>query len=411
MLTREDNELLTRTGPGTPMGRLLRRYWVPALLSEELPEVDGVPLRVRLLGEKLVAFRDSGGRVGLLNGSCAHRGTSLFFGRNEEDGLRCVYHGWKYDVSGQCVDMPSEPAESSFKERVRLLAYPCEEVGGVIWAYLGPREYRPPLPSLEWMLVPEGQRFVSKRLQECNYLQALEGGLDLGHISFLHRSLDQGRDRSGRQLIDQDGNPRLHVADAPYGLAIAAQRRGDDARDYWRINHWILPWYSMFPPLVDEGIGGHAWVPIDDESCWVYNITWSPRGPLATVGDGIYGDLLPGTYRSRANKDNDFLIDRAVQRTRSFTGIPGFAAQDCAVQESMGTISDRAREHLGSTDLPIIAIRRRLKEAVIRNEGGAELPGLDPATHRIRPAALMLHKGVGFMEGAGSAMLAVSSAG
>src|SRR5712692_2506385 len=169
MLTREENELVTRVGPGTPMGQALRCYWLPALLAEEISAPDCPPVRVRLLGEDLVAFRDTEGPGGLLGAHCPHRGASLFFGRNEECGLRCVYHGWKYDVAGRCVDMPSEPEESTFKDRVQITAYPCAERGGVIWTYMGPPDRQPALPELEWALLPERQRYVSKRLQECNW--------------------------------------------------------------------------------------------------------------------------------------------------------------------------------------------------------------------------------------------------
>jgi nitrite reductase/ring-hydroxylating ferredoxin subunit len=404
MLTREENELLTRTGPGTPMGRLLRCYWVPALLTEELPEPDCAPVRVTLLGEDLVAFRDSAGRPGLVDRFCAHRGASLFFGRNEERGIRCVYHGWKFDADGRCVDMPSEPSESNFKERVRLKAYPCCERGGIVWAYLGPAHLEPSMPGFEWAVVPDAQRCVSKRLQECNYLQALEGGVDLSHIAFLHRNLDTGDDGRDQALTRGDTVPHFEVVDTDYGLLVAARRNVDTDQYYWRINQFLMPWYTMFPPLVDDGIGGHAWVPIDDERCWVYNITWSPSGPLSTVGEGIYGELLPGTYRSRANLDNDFLIERDVQRTGSFTGIPGFAAQDSAVQESMGPICNRTQERLGSTDVPLIALRRRLKEALQALHDGRDLPGLDPVSQGVRPAALLLPRSVAFEEGARDAL-------
>jgi nitrite reductase/ring-hydroxylating ferredoxin subunit len=388
------------------MGELLRRYWVPALLTEELPEPDCTPVRVTLLGEELIAFRDSAGRPGLVERFCAHRGASLFFGRNEEHGIRCVYHGWKFDVDGRCVDMPSEPAESRFKDKVRLKAYSCRERGGIVWAYLGPSHLEPPLPELEWAVVSEAQRCVSKRLQECNYLQALEGGVDLSHIAFLHRNLDAGNDGRDQTLTRGDTVPHFEVVDTDYGLLVAARRNVDTDQYYWRINQFLMPWYTMFPPLVDDGIGSHAWVPIDDESCWVYNITWNPSGPLSTVGEGIYGELLPGTYRSRANIDNDFLIQRDVQRTVSFTGIPGFAAQDSAVQESMGPICDRSQERLGSTDVPLIALRRRLNEAIQALHDGRDLPGLDPVSQGVRPAALLLPRGVAFEEGARDALRA-----
>src|SRR5689334_15961093 len=193
MLSREDNELVTRVGPGTPMGSLMREYWLPAMLSSEVPAPDSDPVRVMLLGEKLIAFRDTNGKIGLIQNHCPHRGASLFFGRNEESGLRCVYHGWKFAADGTCVDMPNEPAESDFKHKVRATAYPCKERGGIIWAYMGPPERQPELPDLEWAIVPEDQRYISKRLQETNYAQAMEGGIDSSHVSFLHNDNTRGR--------------------------------------------------------------------------------------------------------------------------------------------------------------------------------------------------------------------------
>src|SRR4051812_39961340 len=169
----EQNELLTRTGPGTPMGELFRRYWLPALLAQELPEPDCPPVRVKLLSERLIAFRDTAGRVGLMDEFCAHRGVSLWFGRNEENGLRCPYHGWKYDVNGQCTEVPSEPVESGFCSKIRLTSYPCIERGGIVWTYMGPTEHKPELPELEWATLPTSHTFISKRLQECNWLQAM----------------------------------------------------------------------------------------------------------------------------------------------------------------------------------------------------------------------------------------------
>src|SRR3982751_776688 len=189
MLTREENELLTRVGPGTPMGNLLRRYWLPAMLAEEVPTPESPPIRVRLLGEDLVAFRDTYSQVGLIAANCPHRGASLFFGRNEEGGIRCVYHGWKFDTSGQCVDMPSEPAESNFKSKIKATAYPCREQGGLIWTYMGPLAEPPGLPELEFTLVPDEQRYISKRYQPTSFAQALEGEIDQSHVSFLHSSL------------------------------------------------------------------------------------------------------------------------------------------------------------------------------------------------------------------------------
>jgi phthalate 4,5-dioxygenase len=194
MLRTEDNEYVTRVGPGTPMGNLMRQYWVPAMLSSELPRPDCPPVRVLLLGEKLIGFRDSDGRVGLLGNYCPHRGASLFFARNEECGLRCVYHGWKFDVEGRCTDMPSEPPDSNFKNKIRATAYPCAERGGIVWTYMGPRETPPPLPDLEAAQLPVKQTTAIAYQRNCNWLQGLEGDIDTAHIGFLHFGADSADD-------------------------------------------------------------------------------------------------------------------------------------------------------------------------------------------------------------------------
>jgi len=257
-------------------------------------------------------------------------------------------------------------------------------------------------------MVPAGHAVVSKRIQECNWLQALEGGVDLSHISFLHRNIGVPGDQRGQELTQRDPIPRFEIVDSEAGLVIAARRNAEEGSYYWRISQFLLPWYTMFPPLVDEGMGGHAWVPIDDESCWAYSMTWNPDSPVDVerrdgqpVGEGIYSDLIPGTFRPRANRDNDYLVDREVQRTRSFTGIPGFAAQDCAAQESMGLIFDRSKEHLSSGDMPIMALRRRLQDALTAHQASQDVDGLAPPSHHVRPTALVLPSGVPFQEGAG----------
>src|SRR5438477_5597477 len=192
MLSREENELLTRTSPGTPMGNLYRRFWLPALLPQELPAPDSDPIRFRILGEDLVAFRDSNSKVAFLANNCPHRGASLFFGRNEEAGIRCVYHGWKFDVDGNCIDMPNEPAESDFKHKVKATAYPAAEYGGFIWIYMGPSDKQPPLPNYHWCTLQDANRSqVRKWMQESNYSQGVEGDLDSAHVSFLHSKLDK----------------------------------------------------------------------------------------------------------------------------------------------------------------------------------------------------------------------------
>ena len=418
MLSREENALLTEVGPGTPMGELLRRYWIPTLLAEELPGPDCDPVRVRLLHERLIAFRDSRGRLGLLDEFCAHCAASLFFGRNEECGLRCAYHGWKYDVEGRCVDMPSEPEESTFKDKIRLRAYPLEERGGVIWAYLGPPPLRPPLPELEWTLLPERQRFVSKRLQECSYAQAMEGGIDSSHVSTLHR-FDIANDphfkgSRGHAYLKADTRPKFEVVESPGGLFIAARRNVDADAYYWRITQWIMPWYTLIPPFAAHNpLGGHAWVPIDDETCWAWSVSFHPTRQLSDdeiagmrAGDGIHVEYEPGTYRPRANADNDYLIDRDAQRRReTFSGIRGIAIQDAAVQESMGRVVDRTKERLGTSDAGIIMARHRLLQAARAvRDGGTRPAGLDVGSHRVRAASVILPRGVSFQVGACEAM-------
>src|SRR6202045_107445 len=238
-ISKEQNALLTETGPGTLMGDLLRRYWIPALLADELPGPDCPPVRVQLLGERLVAFRDSANRLRLVEGVCAHRGVSLWFGRNEAGGLRCAYHGWKYDVTGQCVDLPSEPEETGMRQRIRLKSYPCLERGGLVWAYMGPSELKPEPPGLEWALVPNERRFVSKRLQECNFLQAMEGGIDSSHVSFLHSGALKADPlfvgSKGNLYNERDRRPVFEVAEFDGGLLIGARRNADAGQYYWRI--------------------------------------------------------------------------------------------------------------------------------------------------------------------------------
>ena len=400
MLTREQNQTLTQASPGTPMGQLFRRYWIPALLSEELPGPDCPPVRVKLLSERLIAFRDTQGRVGLLDEFCAHRRSSLWFARNEENGLRCAYHGWKYDVSGQCVDVPSEPGESGFCRNVRLKSYPCVERGGAVWAYMGPVEAKPPFPEFEWTLVPPSHRFVSKRLQECNYLQAMEGGIDSSHVSSLHSGeMDTDVLHKGTQgaRYQKDARPKFEIAESPGGLLIGARRNADAGRYYWRITQWIMPWYTMIPPYGDHALHGHAWVPIDDESCWAWSMSHHPTRPLNELewqairsGQSIYAELIPGTYRPAANKDNDYLIDREGQKAgRYYSGVKGISMQDASIQESMGSITDRTLEYLAPTDIAIVKARRRLLDAAAALAMSVEPPGLEPETHRVRSASFV----------------------
>jgi phenylpropionate dioxygenase-like ring-hydroxylating dioxygenase large terminal subunit len=417
VLTTEQNDQLTRTGSGTAMGSLLRRYWVPALLAREVAEPDGPPVRVQLMGERLIAFRDTSGRVGLIGEFCAHRGVSLFFGRNEECGLRCAYHGWKYAVDGRCLDVPQEPS-SGFKDDIRLTAYPCLEQGGVIWTYMGPPEQRPEPPALEWSVLPGDRVFLSKRLQDCNFMQAMEGGIDSSHVSWLH-SFSLNADplfvgSRGNAYNLHDPNPVFEVVDAPGGLYVAARRNAEADSYYWRVTLWIMPWYTIIPPRGDHPFGAHAWVPIDDTSCWAWSINYHPHRALTDKetgamqdGAGIHVKYMPDSFVPLANRTNDYLIDRAAQKTnRSYSGVEGIAMQDASLQESMGPIQDRTREHLVSTDNAIIMARRRLLRAAQQLAAGKAPPGLEPAAQRVRSVALVLPRDQKFQDAARDVMQA-----
>ena len=416
MLRSEDNELITRVGPGTPMGQLMREYWVPALASTELPGPDCDPVRVRLLGENLIAFRDSGGRVGLLAHSCPHRGASLFFGRNEENGLRCVYHGWKFDLAGACVDMPSEPAESNFKDKVRATAYPCLERGGVVWAYLGPRKAPPPLPEIEANMQPEGAWSVGVTLRECNWLQGLEGDIDTSHLQFLHQGATRPEDAQPGTFEYygvRDRAPRYEVVRTPGGTMYGAYRPADEGRRYWRIAHFLLPFYTLIPTeLLGRPVQTRAWVPMDDGHMLFFTMAFrpvgralNPRGETSAVAGSLR--FLPnstdwfGRFRLVQKKENDYLVDREKQRRQeSFTGIEGVPVQDAAVTESMGPINDRSKEHLGTSDAMIMQTRLRLLEAVrAYRDDGVVPPGVDdPAVYGVRSGSVFLPSDANWIE-------------
>src|SRR5271156_5814879 len=389
MLSREENELLTRIGPGTAMGETMRRYWIPALLVREIAEPDGPPVRVRLLGEDLVAFRDSAGRIGLLDEYCPHRRASLFFGRNEECGLRCVYHGWKFAVDGSCVDQMNEPEENQFKHKVRVAAYPTCELGGLVWAYMGPSEKIPPLPKFAWTQTPETHRHVSKVIQECNWLQGLEGGLDTPHAPILHRLLKDDAKRGGispSSAYVRAKAPSIVVDLTDYGYQYAGIRALGDDESHIRTYHYILPFHQIRASHSERGNpvdAGHIWVPIDDENTMVYNWAYSVTDEPFIDEDRLERGIRHGAFhvyqtnfRSKANRSNNYLIDRTVQKTLSFTGIDGVNVQDRAIQETMGAIVDRSQEHLGPADKAIIQLRRLLRQAVnTAAAGGAPARG------------------------------------
>jgi phenylpropionate dioxygenase-like ring-hydroxylating dioxygenase large terminal subunit len=435
MLTAEENAQLTRVGPGTLMGDLMRQYWIPVVESSEVA-AGGRPKRVRILGEDLVVYRGPGGAPGVVSEWCAHRRASLYFARNEERGLRCVYHGWQYDGTGACVDQPNERPESCFSDKVRLPAYPCAEHGGVVWTYMGPAARPPGLPELEWAVVPASQRFVSKFWQDCSYLQGLEGGVDPAHISFLHGLLDT-RDDAGRRALDSaaagfgfaaqlERAPHIEVAETDTGLLLGARREAPAGQYYWRITQYLLPFHTMPPTEVgrDPLYHTHVWVPMDDRQLVNWCVSWHPTRDIsaeeirefragssihvmdyAPAANAAYGDIRPS-----ASAANDYLADWEAQRTRKFFGVPGVGAQDKAITESQGDY-DRSLERLGRADLGIIRVRRRLLDAAhaLRTHGTPP-PALEPSAYRVRPASVLLAKDVPWVDGARARLVAAAPA-
>ena len=411
MLSREDNELLCRIGPGTAMGNLMRQYWVPAALSSELPEPDGPLLRVRLLGEDLIGFRTTSGAIGLIQNSCPHRGASLFYGRNEDEGLRCVYHGWKYDVTGRCVDMPSEPLESTYRSKVRATAYPCVERGGLIWAYLGPRATPPPLPDLEPNLLAGSTLQIYQR--ECNWVQALEGDIDTCHTVFLHLghvAADDTAPGTWARYALSDRAPRYEVADTDFGVMYGAYRPAETDSHYWRMANFLFPFYAMVPTgVMGLEVRVRAWIPMDDEHTLALTISHGAQPQSRTAGRQALSppETLANTtdwygrFRCAANAGNDYQIDRkAQQKNVSYTGIDAIFLQDQAVTESMGPIYDRTQERLGSSDQMVIRTRKRLIDAAraLRDHGTVP-PGVDdPGVYQVRSGGAILPRGANWLE-------------
>jgi len=412
---RENGEIITRVGRGTPMGEAMRRFWLPALLSTEVLR-DGPPLRLRILGEDLVAFRDTDGQVGIIDAFCPHKRAPLFFGRNEKCGLRCVYHGWKFDVHGQCLDIPNIIPPDNYDtlvRRMRITAYETAEAGGVVWAYMGPAEKKPALPRMEWMGLPADHVHVSRWLQRSNWLQGMEGELDTAHISFLHVSGSMGDTLSRGATLAQDGAPVIFIKDTDYGFFYAARRRFEN-QFYWRISHWLLPMWSAVPPTPDFYFGhGRGWSPVDDYMTTTFAYRYRVDGPLddqdmKEINEGVSfpplmkrtsvempnGHLID-TYVPIANKANDYMIDRDLQRTSSFTGIFGINAQDRGLQESMPGmpgdrpgIVDRTGEHLVASDMPVSTARRKLVRMALDVQKGVEpVAARSPDSYQVRALA------------------------
>jgi phthalate 4,5-dioxygenase len=391
MADQDQFEEIVRTGPGTPMGELMRQYWIPAAPSRELV-ADAAPTRILLLGEKLIAFRDSSGRVGVMDQRCPHRCASLFLGRNEENGLRCVYHGWKYDVEGNCVDQANLPPRQQFKDRIKAKAYLTAERAGVVWVFMGDPAKAPALPPFEACLVPEERtklRFVQRH---CNWLQAVEGDLDTSHVGLLHFGAAQPAkllDKSHQDIVVNRA-PEYKVSETAFGLTYGAHRPSPTVPGgtYWRLAHFLFPFWIM-PPVASltDNVMVRAFVPMDDEHCMFVGFesksymheTDIPGLPGAHINDALRPNETGwfGRYRLVQDEDNDYEIDRALQRTKSYTGISGIHTQDQAVTESMGPIVDRSFENLASSDIAVARNRRMLLNTLRAFKEGKRPPASD----------------------------------
>ena len=383
MMTKEENDLLTQIGPKTLAGELLRRYWQPVALSEELPS-GAAPLTVNILGEDLVLFRDDQERVGLLGIHCSHRGTNLSFGRIENGGLRCLYHGWLYNVDGRCLEQPGEPGGGEHRDTIHHLAYPCKEAGGAIFTYMGPGE--PPLfPNYEFLRANPDHLYVAKIFHECSYLQANEGNIDPVHLSFLHRFLEnreeryrgvRGADESHYNLVARNIAPIMEVELADFGVRIYTVRQLEGDKAYLRVSYFILPNLSAFPGQTGgEGYSVNWHVPIDDTHHWKYTFVFSAVAPLKqdTINSGR--SELTADYRLTRNAGNRYMQDRKSMKSKTYTGMgSGFQAHDAFATTSQGLIQDRTQEHLVSSDKAIVAARKLMEKAIKDIQEGREPP-------------------------------------
>jgi len=387
-MTPDENELLTRTGPRTPCGELMRRYWQPAALSEELP-AGAPPLPIKLFGEELVLFRNDQGRLGLIGLHCVHRGADLSYGRLEDGGLRCIYHGWLYNIHGEIIDMPGEAdGGASFRDSIRHEAYPCEERAGVIFAYMGPGK-PPQLPNYGFFSVPENHVHVTKLYHDCNYLQANEGNIDLLHVSFLHFS-DKDRqpalvagpagELSGRGNAPGTETTAADLTDC--GLRVCKLRKIAPDKNYIRVLEFVMP-NSCAAPARQEGGMGYLvnWhVPIDDVSHWKYMFLFNWEAPLdkeAVLRDRFTFEITPD-YKSTLNKSNRYKQNRESMRTESYTGTgQNFQLHDLLITETIGNLQDRTQEHLMPSDAPVVISRKVLMKAVRDVQEGLEPPRMN----------------------------------
>lgn len=394
MITAEENEQLCRIGPGTVMGNFFREFWFPACLSSELA-ADGDPMRLMLLGEKLVAFRDTSGKVGIFDHRCPHRCASLFFGRNEEGGIRCAYHGWKFDTDGNTLDQPNLPDKTRFPAGVKAKAYKVHEQQGIVFIYMGSREVPPPMPELEAIMGEPNDANIALTHRACNWLQALEGDIDTSHLGFLHVG---GVDGERLDMNDPERftvtnkAPKINVSVMPFGSMYSAQRDGEVGEEHHRFACFVFPFWVTYPSNhLEENVSINAWVPLDDENTMIFNIDLtraSGRHKVLKYADGtvVPGLARPlsylprttdwmGRWRAASNLSNDFDIDREMQRSgESYTGIVGVPLQDQAIQESMGTIVDRTLEHLASSDRMVMVTRKILLDGAREFAATGSLP-------------------------------------
>jgi phthalate 4,5-dioxygenase len=420
--TREENEGLTRVGPGTLMGNLFRQYWIPIVPVEHLAEPGGRPLRLKLLGEDLVLFRQRSGQVGLIGAYCSHRLGPLFFGRVEDDGLRCPYHGWKFAHSGRCLEMPNVPPEQQFMDEIHHPAYPCTEQGGIIWTYMGSARELPSLPDFEYLRVADEDRSYRLFYQQCNYLQVMEGGIDPTHVMWLHSPYDLADDelaeqQPAQQKVANRSGARtpmeVEIADTAGGFTYGAKRPAGDGKSLWRVNQFIMPFYTM-PPGGDQK-QARAYIPIDDESSVKWQIKWYPtrdikrttqeslRAPFDEEAYDAPTNAVPfGHIRMKAKKSNDYLINWEIHKTRRF-GIAGVNLQDVCVTENEGSgpILDRTKEHLCAGDLSTIKARLMLLDAAkaLREHGTVPPGAKDPSIYRVRGTSVVVPDDVNWIDG------------
>ncbi len=436
MLNKEDNELVINTDTGTPMGELFRRFWLPVALSEELPGPDCIPVKLKIMNEDLIAFRDSEGKVGLVDAFCPHRGAPMFFGRNEESGIRCVYHGWKFDVTGACTDVPNTPEGDTYKNKVRITAYPCQEAAGLVFAYMGPRDKQPPFPDFDFAKVPMENVYVTKFQLECNWLQATEGDFDPSHVPFLHSTLDNNASNPQFQFnarspltgtrtvntlegpIPEDepfpfavGNRRFAKDDrrakdtltdidgAMYAISRITRPDGQDQANV--ILRFLMPVFCPPGIVRPNHFAGNYRVPIDNEKMMFFRLRWA-KEPMTSddivyykQGGYAYPEMIPGTFKTRANVFNDYEVDRLGQKNHLYSGIKTFPLQDIAMMENQwGPIAKRELEHLVGMDYHMIYLRRKLIAAAKAMRDGIEPeePFL-PHTYHYHSASAIVENG------------------